>query len=146
MKTLWSDEDRRILDERMARLTPAHTPLWGRMTAPQMVAHLVDALRMAIGELHVPMRKTVFRYPPLKQLLVYVVPMPKNVPTAKQLQREPGAWESELAALRGMLPRFAARDRNGAWPVHPIFGPLGARGWGALALRHCDHHLRQFGV
>jgi hypothetical protein len=45
-----------------------------------------------------------------------------------------------------MLERFAARDRKAPWPVHPLFGPLSARAWGVLTIRHCDHHLRQFGV
>jgi hypothetical protein len=146
LKTLWNDANRRELDQRICRLTPEHRPLWGRMTAPQMVAHLAEAMRMATGELAIPMRRTPFRYPVLRQLLVYVAPMPKGLPTAKELQREPGAWEAEVADLRGMLERFAARDRTAPWPAHPVFGPLGAHAWGVLALRHCDHHLRQFGV
>jgi hypothetical protein len=30
--------------------------------------------------------------------------------------------------------------------VSPLFGPLTGREWGALAYKHADHHLRQFGV
>ncbi len=146
MKSLWNESNRRELDTRIARLTAAHEPLWGRMTAPQMVAHVAEALRMATGELPVPRRKTPFHHPVIKQLLVYFVPMPKGLPTAKELQRTPRAWEVEVADLRGMLQTFAARDRQAPWPVHPVFGPLSAHAWGVLALRHCDHHLRQFGV
>ena len=146
MKTLWNEANRRELGERIARLTPDRTPLWGRMNARQMVAHLVDAMRMATGDLPIRMRKTPFRYPLVKQLVVYVVPIPKGMPTVKELQREPGTWGAEMANLREMLEKFAARDRNGPWPTHPAFGPLGAHAWGVLTLRHCDHHLRQFGV
>jgi hypothetical protein len=146
MKTLWNEAHRRELDGRIARLTPEHEPLWGRMNAPQMVAHLAAALRMATGELPIPPRKTPLRYPVLKQLLVYFIPMPKGLPTARELQRQPGAWDAEVADLHAMLERFAARGRGGPWPVHPVFGPLDAHAWGVLALRHCDHHLRQFGV
>ena len=146
MKTLWNEANRRELGERIARLTPERTPRWGRMTAPQMVAHLAAALRMATGEIPIATRKTPFRHPPLKQLLVYVLPMPKGLPTVKELQRVPQAWEAEVGDLLEMLEKFAARARTGPWPAHPAFGPLGAHAWGVLTLRHCDHHLRQFSV
>lgn len=146
MKSLWNARDRQALDARIARITPEHRALWGRMSAPQMVVHLADALRMATGELPIPMRKTFVQYPPIKQLLLYVVPFPKGVPTAKQLQRTPGDWVAGVADLRAMLERFAARDRTAPWPAHPLFGPLGPHAWGVLARRHVDHHLRQFGV
>jgi hypothetical protein len=146
MKSLWNAQDRRELDARIARLTPGQRPLWGRMSAPQMVTHLADAVRMATGELPIPMKKTFARYTPIKQLLVYVVPFPRNVPTAKQLQRAPGEWGAELADLRATLDSFGARDRSAPWPAHPFFGPLNARAWGVLTQRHFDHHLRQFGV
>lgn len=146
MKSLWSAQDRRDLDARIARLTPGHRARWGRMSAPQMVVHLADAVRMATGELHIPMRKTFARHTPIRQLLIYVVPFPKGVPTAKQLQRDPGAWSADVADLGAMLERFAARDRSAPWPAHPFFGPLGAHAWGVLTQRHFDHHLRQFGV
>jgi hypothetical protein len=146
MKTLWNPAHRREIEARILRLTPSHTPRWGVMTAPQMVAHLTDALRMATGELPIAMRRTPFRYPVIKQLLLYIVPIPKGLPTAKELQRTPKAWDVELADLRAMLESFAARDRSVPWPAHPAFGPLGARAWGVLTLRHFDHHLRQFGV
>ena len=116
------------------------------MSAAQMVVHLADAVRMATGELPIPMKRTFARYPLVKQLLVYVVPFPRNVPTAKQLQRTPGEWAADVADLRGQLEAFATRDRRGPWPAHPFFGPLGAHGWGVLTRRHFDHHLRQFGV
>ena len=146
LKTLWNAAHRQELDRRITRLTPQHTPRWGRMTAPQMVAHLTDAVRMATGEVQIRTRRTLFRHPPLKQLMVYLVPIPRGLPTAKELQRAPKPWDVEMADLRAMLETFAARDRKGSWPPHPVFGPLSARAWGVLTLRHLDHHLRQFGA
>ncbi len=101
---------------------------------------------MAVGELVVPSKKLPLRYPPLKQLILYALPFPKHAPTAPQLQRAPGAWEREVADLNAVLGRFVARDRAAEWPEHPAFGPLSAHAWGVLAYRHCDHHLRQFGL
>ena len=146
MKSLWNERDRAELEARIARLTPEHTPSWGRMTARQMIVHLADAIRMATGELPIAVRKTPFRYPVLRQLLIYVIPIPKGLPTARELQRAPGDWDADVADLRAMLAAFAARDRKAPWPPHPVLGRLGAHGWGVLTLRHFDHHLRQFGV
>jgi hypothetical protein len=116
------------------------------MDAPQMVAHLLASVRMATGELPTAPKRTPLRHTPLKQLIIYVLPFPKGTPTARELQPVPGPWQREVDELRASLDRFVKRDRKGAWPVHPAFGQLSARGWGVLTYRHLDHHLRQFGV
>jgi hypothetical protein len=139
--------DRRSVIERIGRLRPDSQARWGKFTAPRMVVHLTDALRMATGELPVKPKRTPLRFTPLKQLAIYVLPFPKGVPTAPELiARSPSAWNGEVAALTDMLEGFGDRPLNAVWPVHPVFGTMSARAWGALAYRHCDHHLRQFGV
>jgi hypothetical protein len=146
MRSLWNAHDRRRLAERIGRLAPDHAPLWGRMTAPQMVVHIAAAIRMATGELPVRPRRTPFRHPVIKQLLVYVVPFPKGLPTDKALQADPRSWDADVADLLDTLERFASRDRSAPWPPHPAFGALGPHAWGVLTHRHLDHHLRQFGA
>lgn len=76
-----------------------------------------------------------------------MVPVPRGVPTLAEL-RDPvrAGWEEDRAALHDLIERFAAEDRAGRWPPHPAFGTLSGRGWGSLAYKHLDHHLRQFGV
>ncbi|MEP6621507.1 MAG: DUF1569 domain-containing protein [bacterium] len=147
MKTMHSEKDRRAIAERVRALDENRKPVWGRFTAPRMVAHLSDAIRMATGELGVARRKSVMRYPPLKQFIIYLAPFPKGVPTAPELlARAPLSFESEVEDLVRQLKRFAARDPKGKWPAHPIFGTMSGGDWGTLAYRHCDHHLRQFGA
>jgi len=51
MKSLVQNETRREIHERIGRLRHDRAPLWGRMSAPQMVAHCADCLRMGLGEL-----------------------------------------------------------------------------------------------
>ena len=147
MRSLHSEIDRRVLIERVRRLTPDTMSQWGRMNAPLMVAHLTNAMAMATGELPVRSKKHPVRLFPLKQLFIYVLPMPKNLPTAPELiTRAPEPFNGEVEAFIAGLETFASRARDFAWPAHPIFGAMSRRAWGTLAYRHCDHHLRQFGV
>ena len=147
MKTMHAAADRRSIIERIGRLQPDSQAHWGKFTAPRMVVHLTDAMRMVAGELPVTSKRTPLRFTPLKQLAIYVLPFPKGVPTAPELlTRVPSAWNAEVETLTGMLDRFGSRSASDAWPVHPVFGTMSAHAWGVLAYRHTDHHLRQFGV
>jgi hypothetical protein len=147
-KTLWNVESRQELVERLSRLKPDARPLWGRMNAPQMVAHLVGWMKMAKGELYTAPLNRPIRYPPLKQMVIYWLPWPKGVPTAPELiSREQYDFASEHASFCRYLESFDEKpDPNKIWPPHPAFGNLTTREWGALGYRHTDHHLRQFGV
>ncbi|HVE78475.1 MAG TPA: DUF1569 domain-containing protein [Gemmatimonadaceae bacterium] len=147
MKSLWQQSSRNEILARLDRLTPTHPPEWGRMTAPDMVAHISDSLRMAFGDLPTRSKRLPLRYPPLKQLILYFLPFPKNAPTAPELRaRPPGEWVAELDACRALVGRFATESRARRWPSHPAFGALTARQWGIIGYRHLDHHLRQFRV
>jgi hypothetical protein len=147
MPSLWQEPSRRRLVDRLGRLKPDAARRWGRMSCPQMLAHVNDGLRMAIGELPAKPRRGPLRRTPLKQLAIYVMPWPKGVPTAPELlARIDGAqWEAEVAAFPGLLARFAARAAEKNWPDHPAFGRMSRRDWGFLQYRHIDHHFRQFG-
>lgn len=147
MQTIWNTGERRRLQERLAALTPDAERRWGSMTAPQTVAHLADAARMALGDLPCQSKTLPIRYPPLKQLIVYWLPFPKGAPTAPELiGRAPPSWTTGVSDLTALLDRLARQPSDRNWPEHPAFGRLSRRAWGVLVYRHMDHHLRQFGV
>ena len=148
MNSLWDPSARQDILSRIDRLTPETQPLWGRMTAGEMIAHLARGMKMGLGELETRQRRTVFRYWPLKHVFVYWVRFPRSAPAPREMvtREKPVTWDADLADLRDSFDRFATRDRRGPWPVHPIFGRLSGKAWGALGWRHLDHHLRQFGV
>jgi hypothetical protein len=147
METIWNAHSRRELQERLARLTWDAERKWGTMTAPQAVAHLVDAARLALGELPCEPANLPIRYAPFKQLIVYWLPFPKGAPTAPELLgRQPVSWSAEVADLSAVLDRLGREPADRVWPDHPAFGRLTRRAWGVLVYRHTDHHLRQFGV
>ena len=146
-KSIFQAASRKELQQRLVQLAPERVPLWGRMNAPKMVAHLSDALKMALGELPVAPRKGPLRLPVLKQLVIFVLPWPKGAPTAPELlARAPTAWTGEVVTLSALIERFATRQAVETWPPHPAFGSMTGRAWGALVYRHCDHHFRQFGI
>ena len=117
------------------------------MDARGMIAHLLDWMRMATGELPVRQRNLVLRHAPLKQFVIYWMPFPKGVPTAPELiSRTSSDFDADLAMLCSQVESYAAMAARQDWPVHPAFGQMSTRAWGVLGYRHTDHHLRQFGV
>lgn len=50
MPSLFDPQVRTGILDRVARLTPERTPVWGRFTAPEMVCHVSAALQ-GLGEL-----------------------------------------------------------------------------------------------
>ena len=147
MKSIWQDESRQQLTDRVGRLVSDRRAEWGTFTAPKMICHLADSLKMAMGDLKVASKRLPIRYPPLKQLIIYVAPFPKGAPTAPELlARKPKAYADDLADVQALLARAGSARTTGTWPEHPAFGALSKRAWGVLIYRHMDHHLRQFGA
>jgi hypothetical protein len=148
VRTLWNRPDRAALVERLARLTAETPALWGKFTAPRMLAHVNDALRMSTGELKTSLKKTPLRFPIVKQIAVYLAPWPRGVPTVPELlaSGERAQWEAERAVFPDLLDVFANRPLDAAFPLHPAFWRLSRRAWGRQQWRHVDHHFRQFGA
>ncbi len=146
MKTIWDKADRDNLVRRLENLSANAKPKWGKFTAPQMVTHLNEAIRMGLGELPVQARRTPFKKFPLKQLIIYVAPFPKGAPTAPELLAgTSGEWNGEISRFKELLNRFATGSHT-RMPEHPAFGRLSRNAWGRLGYRHIDHHLKQFGA
>jgi hypothetical protein len=146
-KSLSDARARQELLDRLERLTPETPARWGKMNAPQMLAHVADWMLMAKGEIKAAAKKRPLRYPVIKQLVIYWLPFPKGVPTAPELiRRKPVDWVIEREAVRQHVQSFEGRDPKATWPNHPAFGKLTARAWGVLGYRHTDHHFRQFGI
>jgi Protein of unknown function (DUF1569) len=147
VKTVADPGQRASLLVRAACLRPESSRRWGHFSCPQMLAHVNDSFRYALGELHIAPLRHLARYPPIKQMLLYVVPFPKNAPTAPEtIARRPGSWEDEQRAFGRLLERLAEVRWDGDWPDHFIFGRMSGRDWSVLLYKHADHHFRQFGA
>lgn len=150
MPTLFDRDCRTGLLARLQSLHPEVPPRWGRLTAPRMVTHLSDQMRLTLGDLPAPpvRRDSPWRHPVLKQAGLYLLPWPRGRIRGPReaFATRPADWAADLAALESLMDRFAVRGPIGRWPPHPYFGPLNGRQWGVFCFRHFHHHLSQFGV
>ncbi len=149
MSTLADPQMQADCCERLARIDPAVTPRWGKMTAHQMICHLHDSFGVASGEkvasptnnlLHKTLFKWVALHTPMK--------WPPGVPTRPEMEQGKGGTppvdgERDRAQLRAVILAFRGRT---AFGVHPMFGEMSRSDWMIWGYRHVDHHLRQFGV
>jgi hypothetical protein len=147
MKSVFHQADRLALSHRLDAVTSASTARWGRMDSGQMLAHLSESLRMALGELAVQPRSGPLRLLPVRHAIIHWLPWPKGAPTAPELLvRRAEDFDAERAALRHLLERVGTLEGARDWPEHPAFGRMSSRDWGVLVYRHVDHHLHQFGA
>jgi Protein of unknown function (DUF1569) len=147
MRSLWEQDARLEILRRIDAVAADAKPQWGRMSAGRMLRHLAQSLAMANDEVPMQSKKLPIRYFPLKQLIIYVFPFPKGAPTSPELlEGDDTSVDAARADLRRGIETFAARTGAASWPEHPAFGHLSRRAWGVLTYKHCDHHLRQFGV
>jgi hypothetical protein len=148
LASLKEPKHQQALLARFDRLTPQHQGLWGKMTVDQMICHISDQLRIALGEIPTKPTNTILANGLVKKLAIYVIPWAKGKHQAapEMLNFRPINWQTDLTNFKSTVDRFVARDINGPWSPHPLFGSLSGRDWGVLAHRHIDHHLRQFGV
>ena len=151
MKNLLNPYDRESLIERLGQLNPEGTRQWGTMTASQVLPHLTDPLRTAIGERDVPIMNSMFSKPLISDLAVWILPWPKGAPTADEFipskkGTPPGEFERDKQTLLLTIHHFCNQPADRPYRPSPVFGRLSHRAWGRLMWRHLDHHLRQFGV
>lgn len=135
---------------RISQLVDTSSPLWGRMNAAQMLAHLCVSYEMIYTDMH-PRPNALVRLLlrlVAKRGVVGPKPYPKAAPTAPQFQiRDARNFLVERERLLAYIRRV--RDEGRAafeGRESPSFGSLSADEWAVLFGKHLDHHLRQFGV
>jgi len=145
MPTVLDSTQREALLQRLRRLEPSTRARWGTLTAPKMICHLADSLRVGLGDLPAKRVDTFLSRTLVKWLVVYspVRPPPGKIQTSPEmLTTGPTTWAQDMATVEALLGRMASTPTRA---VHPAFGALAHDGWGRLTWKHVDHHLRQFG-
>lgn len=150
MKNLFEPATAKEITARIGQLCATGQRQWGKMTAPQAMAHCSVAMEWAVGDRVEPRMFAGRIFGPLvkSQLLKNEKPMGRNAPTAKSLvvndDRDLG---KECARLSTLVERFSAGGPRGCTKnPHTFFGQMTPDEWSRLMYKHVDHHLRQFGV
>ncbi len=150
MKTIRNETDRANLIERLNKLTGNEERLWGKMTVNQMLSHLVQAGEMPFGH-DLKNQSNFMSKNIIKPLVLYVLPMPKEVKTAPEMNqqengRKPENFSADKLKAIDLTDKIGTLAENAECREHPFFGPMNAKEWGIIAYKHTDHHLKQFGV
>ncbi len=150
MRTLESKSDRESIVGRISALTSSDARLWGKMSAHQMVCHLCDSYKFALGKKTVSMatgflQRTVIKFIALRLPAKW----PKGSPTRPEVEQGVGGtapveFEKDRAELLSVIDRFCSGAPDPKIH-HPFFGPLTRQEWLRWGYRHADHPLRQFG-
>lgn len=152
MDNFFSAKVKEKTTQRINKLTPNTKPLWGKMNVNQMICHLSDVTKVALGHKKAnPEGKFYHRTQLAIFLALYVVSWgkEKQVATAPTNQEKEGTPIKEFNAdkkeLIDLLNRFY-NAKDDSFQTHARFGKLSNWQWGRMIAKHTDHHLRQFGV
>jgi hypothetical protein len=152
MKTLARERDRAEILRRLRSVRPESARRWGRMSAHQMICHLGDSFRMAMGQKAVRSATSPFKRTVIKWIALYApLPWPGGIPTTPEIDQEvggtkPGDFAADVAEVEALLEQITAHARSFGWQAHPTFGPMSDPAWLRWGYIHTDHHLRQFGA
>jgi hypothetical protein len=152
MKTLANAQDKAEIARRIASIVPGSRRRWGTMTVGQMICHLSDAFRAALGDKPAKPVKNRYTGWPMKGLALWLpLPWPHGVPTVPECDANiggtpPAELERDKGELLALLDRFSTPPNGLEQRTHPFFGPLTEKEWLRWGYLHCDHHLRQFGA
>ena len=154
MKNLFDKRWQDAISARLDTLTPESRAQWGRMNVGQMVCHLTDPMRIALGELEAKDISTIMTRTLLRWAVLGGMPPPKGkVQTFPEIDQvagggtKPEALAADIATLKDVIERFRAHALGGKPIVpSPAFGNLSPRAWGRLQYVHMHYHLKQFGA
>lgn len=147
MQTIFNQQTRESLVERIHSLSEDASPQWGKMNTYQMLKHcsmseemfhgVKSYKRLFIGRIFGPMV--------LKGILKNEEPLKRNQPTHPELKiKGSGNFIAEKSRWIKLLSDYNRYNTDEL--IHPFFGKMNKAQIGEYVYKHTDHHLRQFGV
>ncbi len=150
MKSLSNLAGRQDISRRLTQVSAADKARWGSMKVNQMVCHLDDSYKVALGDKKVGpatsfMRRTLVKWVALQAPIRWA----KGFPTLPEVEQGRGGttpidFRQDLASLLSTFDRFCD-GLPSPCVRHPMFGDMTAQDWMRWGYLHADHHLRQFG-
>ena len=138
------------LKARFEKLMPQSQPQWGRMTAPQMLAHCNVTYEMIYDNIHPKpnfflglILKSI-----VKKAVVNEAPYARNLKTGPQfLVSADKDFNREKERLFQYMDRTQSLGEAHFHMKESVsFGPLTVTEWNNMMYKHLDHHFTQFGV
>lgn len=135
---------------RLEKLSYISKPLWGKMNAAQMLAHLNVAYDLAYER--IPYKSNGFKKFILKLLVKPLVvsekPYKKNSHTAPEfIIADERDFEKEKSKFIDNVKQTEAHGtKYFEGKVSTSFGAMTAQEWSTQFYKHIDHHFTQFGV
>lgn len=135
---------------RVLQLTPEAKPLWGSMTATEMLLHCNKIQEHLLTPATAPKKKTSAKQLILRWVVLYLLPRyPRNAGAPRQVVTKGLIDQNAFAEQQQRFIQNVLRFPKHTAPIehhHPYFGSMSTRQWGLSSWKHNDHHLRQFGV
>lgn len=152
MKNIADENTANEIIARIKNLKPGNNAKWGKMNAPEMVCHVSDQIKMAVGIIETEPLGNIFLMTFGKWAVLSGMPVPKGkIDTLKELKQgyggtRPGDFENDKTELIRLVKEFKLIYPAGKKIRHAAFGPMNFKQWANLTYTHLDHHLKQFGV
>jgi hypothetical protein len=150
-QSIYEPAVRQALFTRIDSVTPDTKGRWGRLTATQMIRHLTEANRMALGEIPMPDRSNLLSRTLFKWMFLNNIKPPgrekgkiKTFPEVDVVESGMALQdiETEKQQYKAIVERMASASSLS--PSHTAFGKMSRKDWGFLAYAHADYHLTQF--
>ena len=137
------------INQHLNNLQEGTHPLWGEMSAKEMVVHMEDTLKISNDKNHSKIITPEDKLP----LFVGFLHSEKEMPRSYKVDYfDSHSLEGiELADLienhNKELKRFFAFNSDPNYKaIHPIYGELDFDLWCRLHQKHYTHHFKQFGL
>lgn len=149
MKSIFEIETRKEVINRINALETASEPKWGKMTVAQMLRHCSLCEEYYFGNIKV--KRSFFGHLFGKKAIRGILKddhstIGKNAPTSPVFQVADLVidFENEKQKWISLIEGYSTFNNDGF--IHWFFGKMTKDQLGQFIYKHCDHHLRQFGV
>lgn len=152
MKSLDNQTQVQELLQRLDNIAPQSQRQWGKMTPHQMICHLNDSFKLAMGDREISAQGNFFTRTLVRWAALHVpLQWPKGVKTMPEIDQQLGGtkpleFEKDMLELKELINRFVRQNRDFQWQAHAVFGEMSEAEWLRWGYLHVDHHLRQFGA
>lgn len=133
----------------LQKLTPETKPIWGKMTAQQMVEHMIDQVEYTNGRKIPTLDVSPQKAAEGKAQWIFTdLEIPRGIVIASPPDeyRYPDL-QTAVRQLIAEIDTFHAYYKTpGLTQIHGGFGPLSYREWINWHGKHFTHHFKQFGL